>query len=157
MKKTYTVDEVAKKLEVSVKTIRRYIYSGKLAANKIGGSWKISEEQIEDYYESISSSNVCCQETIDRDDFCIFMDTDYFSSEDKLQLCTIVDYYAESIDAISDMSSELLKLVTEDGVKGGKAQFNYVYDQPLGRARFVIWGTAAFIEKAANLLKGYSV
>lgn len=152
MIKTYTVDEVAKQLEVSVKTIRRYIYSGKIAANKIGGQWRISQNQIDDYIESISSTKVCCEETIDRDDFCIFMDTDYFSSSDKLQLCTIVDYYAETTEAITKMSEVLLKVVTEDGIKGGKAQFNYVYDEALGRARFVLWGNPAFIQKASQLL-----
>lgn len=149
---TFTVDEVAQKLEVSVKTIRRYIYSGKIAANKIGGQWRITQEQIDDYIDSISSSKVCCDESIARDDFCIFMDTDYFSSEDKVQLCTIVDYYAESTEDITEMSSVLLKVVTEDGINGGKAQFNYVYDEALKRARFVLWGSASFIQKASNLL-----
>jgi excisionase family DNA binding protein len=150
--KTFTVDEVAKVLEVSVKTIRRYIYSGKIAANKIGGQWRISQEQIDAYIESISSAKVCCDESIDRDDFCIFMDTDYFNSEDKMQLCTIVDYYADSVEQISEVAGVLLKVVTEDGVKGGKAQYNYVYDDALKRARFVLWGSAAFIHKASQLL-----
>jgi excisionase family DNA binding protein len=149
---TFTVDEVANQLEVSVKTIRRYIYSGKIAANKIGGQWRISQDQIDAYIESISSSKVCCEETIDRDDFCIFMDTDYFNSQDKVQLCTIVDYYADTLDQIAQMASILLKVVTEDGVKGGKAQYNYVYDEALKRARFVLWGSAAFIQKASQLL-----
>lgn len=83
------------------------------------------------------------------------MDTDYFSSDDKLQLCTIVDYYVGNTDSISKMSEVLLRVVTEDGIKGGKAQFNYVYDEPLKRARFVLWGSATFIEKATGLLKSF--
>lgn len=157
MKKVYSVDEVAERLDVSVKTIRRYIYSGKIAASKIGGQWRINEKQLEDYVLSTSSEHVCnshetCGSDVSKDDFCVFMDTDYFNSEDKLQLCTIVDYYVESVDDIAKLSETLLRVVTEDGVKGGKAQFNYVYDEPLKRARFVLWGSATFITKASKLL-----
>lgn len=155
MKNNYTVDEVAKILEVSVKTIRRYIYSSKISAKKIGGQWRISQENIDAYIDSISSSNVCCNDQIGQDDFCVFMDTDYFTSEDKLQLCTIVDYYAEVIEDITKVSEVLLKVVTEDGISGGKAQFNYVYDEALKRARFVLWGNASFIEKASRLLRPF--
>lgn len=156
--KIYTVDEVAEVLEVSIKTVRRYIYSGKIGASKIGGQWRINQSQLDDYIESTSSEHVCsntCHSEVSQDDFCVFMDTDYFSSEDKLQLCTIVDYYAESVDEITEMSTVLSKVVTEDGVNGGKAQFNYVYDQPLNRARFVLWGSASFIAKATELLRSF--
>lgn len=155
MNQIYTVEDVAKQLDVSVKTVRRYIYSGKIAANKIGGQWRISQAQIDEYITGIASSSACCGSGIDKDDFCVFMDTDYFNSEDKLQLCTIIDYYAETTEDIVQMSEVLSRVVTEDGVNGGKAQFNYVYDDALGRARFVLWGTATFIEKASKLLRKF--
>jgi excisionase family DNA binding protein len=154
MNKVFTVDEVAELLDVSVKTIRRYIYSGKIAAKKIGGQWRITQEQIDDYLE-ITSSKVCCSTSIAKDDFCVFMDTDYFNSEDKLQLCTIIDFYANDTEEIVKMSEMLSRVVTEDGIHGGKAQFNYVYDESLKRARFVLWGSASFIEKAAALIKSF--
>ncbi len=65
--------------------------------------------------------------------------------------CTIVDYYVDSVDDIAKMSEVLLRVVTEDGIKGGKAQFNYVYDEALKRARFVLWGSATFINIATKL------
>jgi len=156
--RNYTVDEVAEKLEVSVKTIRRYIYAGKIGASKIGGQWRINQDQLDEYISSTSSELVCnnsCHSEVSKDDFCVFMDTEYFTSDDKLQLCTIIDYYANSVDEISDLSSILSKVVTEDGIKGGKAQYNYVYDDALKRARFVLWGNATFINKATNLLRPY--
>jgi excisionase family DNA binding protein len=151
----YSVDEVAEKLDVSVKTIRRYIYAGKIAASKIANQWRINEEQLNDYLESTSSDKVCtnsCNSEVSKDDFCVFMDTDFFTSDDRLQLCTIVDYYADTVDEIVKMTDVLSRVVTEDGINGGKAQYNYVYDQALGRARFVLWGTAEFINKASKLL-----
>jgi excisionase family DNA binding protein len=153
--KAYKVDEVAEQLNVSIKTIRRYIYSGKIAANKIGGQWRISQENIDQYLESISNQSLCCDASPSTDDFCIFMDTDYFSSEDALQLCTIIDFYSNDLDEIASMSTILQKVVTEDGIHDGKAQYNYIFDKPLNRARFVLWGSATFIEKAAKLTKNF--
>jgi excisionase family DNA binding protein len=152
--KKYSVDEVANKLSVHVKTIRRYIYSGKISANKIGGQWRIDQSQLDEFMNKSSNEEVCksCDDSIAKDDFCIFMDTDYFSSEDKIQICSIVDYYAESLEEITNMSQVIMKVVTEEGVNGDKAQFNYVYDESLNRARFVLWGTPSFISKASSLL-----
>ncbi|WP_240839568.1 helix-turn-helix domain-containing protein [Acidaminobacter sp. JC074] len=156
--KIYTVDEVAEVLEVSVKTIRRYIYAGKIGASKIGGQWRINQDQLDDYVRSTSSEHVCnnsCHSEVSQDDFCVFMDTDYFSSEDKLQLCTIIDYYSDTVEEITKLSEILSRVVTEDGVNGGQARYNYVYDQALNRARFVLWGNASFIEKATGLLRPF--
>ena len=44
--KFYTVHEVAKMLEVSIETVRRYIKSGKLQAFKMGKAYKITQEQV---------------------------------------------------------------------------------------------------------------
>lgn len=152
--KKYSVEDVANYLNVHVKTIRRYIYNGKISANKIGGQWRIDQSQLDEFVSRNSNEEVCnsCDDGIAKDDFCVFMDTNYFSSTDKVQICSIVDYYVESVDEISKMSEVLLKIVTREGVNGDKAQFNYVYDAPLNRARFVLWGTPSFIAKATKQL-----
>lgn len=43
---TYTAKEAGALLHVSERTIRTYIKNGKLKAQKIGGDWAISEENI---------------------------------------------------------------------------------------------------------------
>lgn len=153
-KKIYSVEEVANYLNVHVKTIRRYIYDGKISANKIGGQWRIDQMQLDEFISKSSNEANCksCDDSVSKDDFCVFMDTDYFSSADKIQICSIVDYYATSIEEISKMSDVLLKVITKEGVNGDKAKFNYVYDEPLKRARFVLWGKPSFISKASKLL-----
>ena len=46
------IEDVANELNVSQKTIRRYIHSGKLKSNKIGGVHRISETELRDFLES---------------------------------------------------------------------------------------------------------
>jgi len=48
----YTVDEVAKMLNMHTRTIRRYIEKGQLQAERIGGSWRISQEAFKEMFES---------------------------------------------------------------------------------------------------------
>lgn len=43
------IEDVAKKLNVSQKSIRRYIHSGKLKSNKIGGVHRIQKEELESF------------------------------------------------------------------------------------------------------------
>ena len=48
----YTVDEVAKMLNMHSRTVRRYIEKGELRAERIGGSWRISEEAFKEMFDA---------------------------------------------------------------------------------------------------------
>lgn len=48
----YTVDEVAKIFNMHQRTVRRYIEKGQLRAERIGGSWRISEEAVAEMFSS---------------------------------------------------------------------------------------------------------
>ena len=52
MEKIYTTDQVAKILQVSVITIRRYIKAKKLKATKIGKDYRIKESNIKELLDS---------------------------------------------------------------------------------------------------------
>ena len=46
---TYTADETAAILGVTKRTLISYLKTGKMVAGKIGGSWAITEKQIQDF------------------------------------------------------------------------------------------------------------
>jgi excisionase family DNA binding protein len=48
----YTIDEIAKALGLNPRTIRRYIDQGKLRAERVGGSWRISEEAVKGMFSA---------------------------------------------------------------------------------------------------------
>ncbi|MFC1630200.1 helix-turn-helix domain-containing protein [Patescibacteria group bacterium] len=54
--KLLTVEEVAKILRVSVRTVARYIESGKLKASKIG-VWRIKAHDLDLFLEKTSNTN----------------------------------------------------------------------------------------------------
>ncbi len=49
--KLYDIKEVAKILDISTRTVSSYIKDGKIKALKIGGKWKIKEDDLKEYLE----------------------------------------------------------------------------------------------------------
>jgi len=47
--KLYTLQELESILETSTRTLLAYIKQGKLKAVKIGGKWKVSEANLQDF------------------------------------------------------------------------------------------------------------
>ena len=47
--KLYTAKEIESVLGVSAQSIKRYIKAGKLHAIKVGGKWRVSEEDLKEF------------------------------------------------------------------------------------------------------------
>lgn len=47
--KLYTKKEVAEILGITERTVWNYIKAGKIKASKIGGKWKVTEENLKKY------------------------------------------------------------------------------------------------------------
>ena len=50
----YSINEVAKRFDVSPKSVRRWISKGKLKAHKIGGSVRIPQEELVKFIHAMS-------------------------------------------------------------------------------------------------------
>ena len=48
----YTIDEVAKMLQVHPRTVRRYIEKGQLRGERIGGGWRVSEAAVKALFDA---------------------------------------------------------------------------------------------------------
>lgn len=51
MEKSYTIRELAEILKVHQNSIRRWIKSGKLKVNRVGGAIRITEKQLNEFVE----------------------------------------------------------------------------------------------------------
>lgn len=49
--KVYNLNEIEDILQVSIRTLYRYIKSGRLKANKIGNKWIVTEQDLKDFIE----------------------------------------------------------------------------------------------------------
>ena len=55
IKEFYKAEELAKKLEVNIMTIYRYIKAGRLKAYKIGKEFRIDKEEFSAFLKSVST------------------------------------------------------------------------------------------------------
>lgn len=149
----FTIDQVSEKLGIHAKTVRRYINSGKISAQKIAGSWRINPESLNVYLDSCDSKGHE-KSTISKDDFCIFMDNEYFDSEDSLQVCSIIDCFVSN-DNVKELLKEVMGIVAEYSLENKKSRFNYVYDDAENKIRLVFWGTPSFMYSIMNVVKQY--
>jgi excisionase family DNA binding protein len=50
-----TVEQVAARLSVGTRTVQRLIHTGQLEAYKVGGAFRITEDALTDYLESVKT------------------------------------------------------------------------------------------------------
>ena len=56
--KFYTVEELSKMLSLSIITIRRNLKSGVMTGSKLGHQWRVSEDQLKEYFDKNSNKNI---------------------------------------------------------------------------------------------------
>lgn len=57
MKEFYTLEEVGEILKISVITLRKYIKQGKIKAIKIGKHWRVTEDNLQAFLDSLEKNN----------------------------------------------------------------------------------------------------
>lgn len=88
-KQLYTVDEVAGRLELHVKTVRRYIQQGKLPAKRIGKEYRITRSALDEFAGATEPR----QQNVPRTRQVIassIVDIDAISAEDSQRITTFV-------------------------------------------------------------------
>lgn len=143
----YKVDELAEILEMHPRTIRRYIHEGKLNAKKVGGEWRISEEDAEMFVGGkLKKLHDESKHSIEE-----YLNNNNSEIEGKYQVCSVIDSYIDS-DEASRISQELIKFMNDDDPERGKAKFQYFYLQNEKKSRFVIWGNPIFVGKILSAI-----
>ncbi len=152
----YTVDEAADKIGVILRQLDDIFFGGKLEALKVGGQWRVYEEAMEKFLKQGTQCNHSTgSNQVSSDDFCVFMDSDYFQTDDVVQICTIVDYYVEEKKNVTPMVNALMEVLHSVEDDNGTSRFNYVFDNVERKARFVFWGSPTVIEKMVGALKPF--
>ncbi|MCK8059278.1 MULTISPECIES: helix-turn-helix domain-containing protein [unclassified Fusibacter] len=151
----YTVDEIAKKLDVSPRTVRRYINADAIKAVRIGGQWKVKKEDLTAYLNGDRGPfKEVSHDHIKEDDLCVFMDSEYYRSDSRIQICSIIDINLKDKQEATPIANEIMELLnSDDACCGNNAKFQYIYKDKEQIARFVVWGTPSSIEQIMQLVK----
>jgi excisionase family DNA binding protein len=120
-KQLFTVDEVAERLNLHVKTVRRFIRDGRLPAKRIGKEYRITRSALDEFAgTSAGSSNGAIARTR------------------QILVSSIVD-----VDAISPEDSQRITTLIMAGLNARRGEPDFprvdsVYDADRGRLRIMI-------------------
>ncbi|GIP36928.1 hypothetical protein J31TS4_02080 [Paenibacillus sp. J31TS4] len=137
-----TVDEMARLLDLHPKTIRRYIREERLKAVKVGGEWRIRQEDAEVFL----GSSVGELRAEAADDVTAFLKGDIVDMSGPYQVCSIMDCYVDADEAVR-VSQALVQMMNEPDPNRGKARFQYFYLEAEQKSRYILWGSPAFVGK----------
>ena len=146
--KLYTIEDIANMTRLTSRTIRNYLKDGILEGKKIGGQWRFTMKDIENFFDnSKSKEEVRATQNNEVLDFLEWKNVD---SQKEVQICTIIDLHCKNILE----GKELSKIINEDeeAVKNG-AKFSYQYIKESSKARFTLFGNPEFIIKTLKTLE----
>lgn len=146
--KLLTVSESAKLLKVHERTIRRHIASGAIEAKRVGGQWRIEETSL----DSFMNKGGCCSKAghIESDDFCIFMDSDYYSQSGQITSCQIYDFDSSVSEKWDEIELKLKALAYDVMDSGEKIKVDFARNE--NKLRVVLWAEPKEALKACALI-----
>ena len=149
--KLYTVEDIAGMASLTSRTIRNYLKDGSLKGKKVGGQWRFTMKDIEQRFNDNSFSNEI--KNNNKQDVMDFIDGVSTDFKGNIQICTIVDYYCQSVHEAKQMCDTLMTVINNPESKFSMAQFNYEFIESESKARFTLFGTPDYMVKMLELLK----
>lgn len=129
MKEMYSPQEVAKILDVHVKTVRRYLRDGTLMGQKVGGAWKIPASEIKKQLDvSLPTDFEKVQEVLS-------------PSESHVRRCLIVEIDVKTTEEASKYAQAMMAVINSQDYKG--CNFKFHLDQQV--AKFILNGTSKYM------------
>lgn len=138
----YTVEQVATLLDLHPKTIRRFIYEGKLPAQKVGGQWRVTESDLQTLTGRLNvlpSKNEPWEYPKES------LNVPKGNKVTKIQVSTIVDIWVTDKEEAFRISSTIMAVMNCKDQAYGNARCDYVFNEEEMKARFILWGSPAFI------------
>lgn len=83
------------------------------------------------------------------DDIQAFIEGKDSEVEGKLQVCTVLDCYVDTPEAVK-ISEVIMWHMNQPDPSRGKAKFQYFFDDKEKKGRYIIWGTPAFVGKVLS-------
>jgi excisionase family DNA binding protein len=143
----YTVDEIAGLFHLHTRTVRRWIKERKLKASKVGGQWRVREQDLREIIgEEVRSS---------KEMEGLIPEGKVFQSE-RIQVSAVIDIQVNDRDEADRISNCFIAVLNCKDSDYGNAKYNYIFYEAESKARFILWGKPVFIEKILGLISEIS-
>ncbi|MBI9012438.1 MAG: helix-turn-helix domain-containing protein [Clostridiales bacterium] len=124
----YTVDQVAKLLEMHPKTIRKFIREGKLQASRVGKQYRITGHDLSVFTGSEQTEMIVT------------------GQPSEVKVSTVVDMDNISSDEAQKISNLLLASTNHRDEKYGQVTLKNQYIKSENKLRIMIWGNLEFTQ-----------
>ncbi len=138
----YNVEQIAKMLGIHPKTIQRYIREGKLAATKIGKSWRVSGHDFDKFAKRAST------------------DTDESDAtqraRERTRASSVVDISVTGKDDAMRIINTLTAVMNVKPPEYGQASMHAQFNEFDNIVRITLWGNIQFMSAILNAIEVYA-
>ena len=137
--KMYSVQQVAKLLDLHPKTVRRFIREGVLKAHKIGREWRVQQVDLAAYAHA-ELANIPPEPVSTT------------PLNDRVRFSAAIELEESRSDEVTRISNTLVAMLNGKDPAWGPASYELTYHPEHHKARFVVYGTPAFLRATLELL-----
>lgn len=137
----YSVEELAGILKLHPKTVLRFIREGRIAARKLGRSWRVSREALEAYAHAEFASGPGPEGPVD-----------LAAAARRARVSAVVEIDAEDSAEASRLSNTLMAALNCKDPAWGESRFDFLYFPELRKAKYALYGTPRFIAEIMAML-----
>jgi excisionase family DNA binding protein len=142
IEKYYTVDEIAELLKIHPKTIQRYIREGRLIANKVGKSWRVSGHDLSSFTEG-SGRPAAAPIT-----------SGPASAREEIKVSSVIDIPVDDTQESVRIATTLTAALNSKPSEYGSSSLRTQYLMPENTIRVMIWGSLEFTKIMLDYISG---
>ncbi len=134
--KYYTVEQISELLDIHPKTIQRYIREGKLRANKIGKSWRITGHDLSIFADNNHKSNYDTVEQL----------------KDSTIVSSVIDVQVNGFDESARVVNMLTAALNCKPQEYGRSTMHVQHLEHENKVRIALWGNLDFMKEMLELI-----
>lgn len=138
VEKYYSVEQIAEMIDIHPKTIQRYIREGKLRAQKIGKSWRVTGHDLSTFVEGTDKDG--------SGDTSLGLQDILGAAKNPIKVSSVIDIpvknSAEAVQVVNWISASMNGRSSEHGYSSMNSQFI----EPEHIIRIMLWGSLSFME-----------
>ncbi|MDY0063408.1 MAG: helix-turn-helix domain-containing protein [Myxococcota bacterium] len=140
MTELYSVDQLAELLDLHPKTVRRFIREGRIKARKIGREWRVHRDDLRDFThaELAGGQPEPVSET---------------PLGDRVRVSAVIEVAESGAGEVTRLSNTLIALLNGKDPAWGPARYDLIFHPETRRARFVLYGSSAFLRTVLELVE----
>ena len=134
-KEYYTVQQIAQLLDLHEKTIQRYIREGKIKAQKVGKSWRVTKENLDEFTGMVQEEGDEAVKAAKNK-----------GTEQRVIVSAVVDVDECNKEEAIRISNTLTAVLNSRNFDFGNSTMHTQYIEQEEKLRLMLWGHLEFME-----------